>query len=215
MAKVSQKKQEAYLAERDPVLGAVIARITLKPLRRATDPGGTSTTAYFQTLVTSIIGQQISLAAASSIARRVHEHFEGSPTPEQLLDAPHESLRSLGLSNSKVIYLKDLALHVSDGRLDLDHVATLSDEEVVRELVAVKGIGPWTAEMFLMFSLRREDVFSYGDVGLINAMIRLYRLRKPPSKVRLQRIVNRWAPYRTLAARYLWASLSENSELWD
>ncbi len=211
---ISQKAQAAYLSERDPVLGAVIARIRLKPLRRATDPGIGDTTGYFRTLVTSIVSQQISLAAAASIMRRVLDHFEGAPTPEALLHVSHETLRSLGLSNSKVLYLKDLAAHVADGRLDLARVASLPDEEVMRELVAVKGIGPWTAEMFLMFSLRRPDVFSYGDVGLVNAMVRLYRLRRPVSRARLERIVNRWAPYRTLAARYLWASLGESGDTW-
>lgn len=211
---VSQKAQEAYLAERDPVLGEVIARIRVKPLRRPTDPGASGTAGYFRTLVTSIVGQQISLAAAESIMRRIEAHFGGSPAPAQIRDAVHEDLRGLGLSNSKAAYLKDLAAHVLDGRLDLEHVATLPDDEVMRELVAVKGIGPWTAEMFLMFSLRRPDVFSYGDVGLVNAMTRLYRLRKPVPKARLERIVRRWAPYRTLAARYLWASLGESSDTW-
>lgn len=214
MARVSQKEQAAYLTARDPVLGRVIATIRLKPLRRATDPGAAGRDGYFRTLVTSIVSQQISLAAAVSITRRLHGRFEGSPVPEQLLGASVDQLRSVGLSNSKALYLRDLAAHVADGRLDLAHVASLPDEEVMRELIAVKGIGPWTAEMFLMFSLRRPDVFSYGDVGLVNAMAWLYRMRKPVSRKRLEGIVKRWAPYRTLAARYLWASLGESGENW-
>lgn len=214
MARVSQKAQAAYLAAQDPVLARVIAGIHLKPLRRATDPGTGDTAGYFRTLVTSIVSQQISLAAAASIMRRILERFDGVPTPEKILAITHDELRSLGLSNGKALYLKDLAAHVQDGRLDLAHVASLSDDEVMRELVAVKGIGPWTAEMFLMFSLRRPDVFSYGDVGLVNAMVRLYRLRKPVSRQRLEKIVKKWTPYRTLAARYLWASLGESGESW-
>lgn len=214
MPRVSQKQQAAYLAERDPVLGQVIARVSLKPLRRATDPGTGDTTGYFRTLVTSIVSQQISLAAAASIMRRLQEVIGENPTPDAVLGASVEALRAAGLSGSKVVYLKDLAAHVQDGRLDLAHVASLSDAEVMRELVAVKGIGPWTAEMFLMFSLRREDVFSYGDVGLVNAMTCLYRLRKPVSKQRLEKIVKKWVPYRTLAARYLWASLDEPDSTW-
>lgn len=214
MARVSQKEQARYLAARDPVLAQVIARVRLKPLRRVTDPGTGDLAGYFRTLVTSIVSQQISLAAAASIMRRLLELFGGEPTPAKVLRAPVGKLRAAGLSASKAAYLRDLAAHVKDGRLDLAHVASLPDEEVMRELVAVKGIGPWTAEMFLMFSLRREDVFSYGDVGLVNAMARLYRLRKPASRARLERIVRKWAPYRTLAARYLWASLDESAENW-
>lgn len=210
----SQKEQAAYLAARDPVLGEVIARIRLKPLRRATDPGHQGAAGHFRTLVTSIVGQQISLAAAESIMRRIEEGFGGSPSPEQLVEATPEALRDLGLSRAKAAYLQDLAARVLDGRLDLAHVASLPDDEVLRELVAVKGIGPWTAEMFLMFSLRRPDVFSFGDVGLVNAMARLYRLRKPVSRARLARISARWKPYRTLAARYLWASLGEAGGTW-
>lgn len=214
MARVSQKAQAAYLASRDPVLARVIADVRLRPLRRATDPGTGDTAGYFRTLVTSIVSQQISLAAAASIMRRLLALFGGEPTPLKVLKAPEEKLRAAGLSASKVRYLKDLAAHVRDGRLDLAHVASLPDEEVMRELVAVKGIGPWTAEMFLMFSLRRPDVFSYGDVGLVNAMARLYRLRKPVPRARLERIARKWAPYRTLAARYLWASLGESGDNW-
>ncbi len=209
MTRVSQKAQAAYLAARDPVLGAVIARVKLRPLRRATDPASSGPLGHFRTLVTSIVSQQISLKAAAAIMGRLLDRLGGTPTPEGVLALPESELRALGLSASKAAYIRDLAQHVLDGRLDLPHIATLPDEEVMRELVAVKGIGPWTAEMFLMFSLRRPDVFSYGDVGLVNAMTKLYRLRKPVPRQRLERIVRNWAPYRTLAARYLWASLGE------
>lgn len=213
MTRISQKAQAAYLAERDPVLGAVIARVKLRPLRRATDPGAAGPLGHFRTLVTSIVSQQISLQAATAIMGRLLDRLDGVPTPEGILALSDAELRALGLSASKAGYLRDLALHVQDGRLDLPHLATLPDDEVMRELVAVKGIGPWTAEMFLMFSLRRPDVFSFGDVGLVNAMAKLYRLRKPASRARLERIARAWIPYRTLAARYLWASLGE-SDTW-
>lgn len=204
MARLSQRAQAAYLTERDPVLGEVIASVSLKPLKRINDFADD----YFATLLRSIISQQISTKAAASISSRFLDVFKGvTPTPKQLLKMNDDKLRSAGLSASKVTYLKDLAAHVADGRLDLVHVATLPEDEVMRELVAVKGIGPWTAEMFMMFSLRKDDVFSYGDLGLVNSITRLYKLRKPVTRARLEKIVNNWRPYRTLAARYLWAHL--------
>lgn len=209
MPRVSQKAQEAYLTARDPILGALISRTTLRPLRR-TRPQ--TRQGYFEVLVASIVGQQLSVKAADTIVGRIYTHFDHAPTPEHILATKVATLRTLGLSESKARYLHDLAAHVMDGRLDLVHIATLPDEEVLRELVAVKGIGPWTAEMFLMFSLRRPDVFSFGDLGLRNAMIRAYRLREPISMERIRRITARWMPYRSLAARYLWASLDNESE---
>jgi DNA-3-methyladenine glycosylase II len=208
MPRVSAKAQAAYLSERDPVLAGVIARVKLPPLKKAGAIKDRAGAHHFATLTTSIICQQISNAAAATIVRRFRDLFGGKdPTPLQVRRAKPEKLRSAGLSGSKAAYIKDLAEHVLDGRLDLDHVATLPDDELMRELVAVKGIGPWTAEMFMIFSLGREDIFSYGDVGLVNAMARLYGMRKPPSRARMERTVKVWAPYRSLAARYLWASL--------
>jgi DNA-3-methyladenine glycosylase II len=135
-------------------------------------------------------------------------------TPEAITDAKEEDLRSAGLSAAKVSYVRDLAERTRTGVLDLERVSTLADEEIYKELVAVKGIGPWTAEMFMIFALRRDDIFSPGDLGLINAMIKLYRLRKPVSKKRIEQISRKWSPYRTLASRYLWASLEAGDGTW-
>lgn len=216
MPRVSQTAQSAYLAERDPVLAEVIRRVKLPPLKRAGAVKDRAGAHHFATLTTSIICQQISNAAAATIVKRFRDLFGGTdPEPAQVRKVSPEKLRAAGLSGSKVLYIKDLAEHVLDGRLDLEHVATLPDGELMRELVAVKGIGPWTAEMFMIFSLERADIFSYGDVGLVNAMSRLYRLRKPPSRARLERIVKNWSPYRSLAARYLWASLDAPGSAWN
>lgn len=216
MPRASRKAQEEHLASRDPVLGALIAATRLPPLRRASRVPGRIGAHHFETLLTSIICQQISDRAAAAIAGRFRALYGGrAPSPEELLATPVADLRGAGLSGAKAAYLRDLAARVRDGRLDLAHIATMPDEEAMRELVAVKGIGPWTAEMFLIFSLGRPDVFSFGDVGLINAMTRLYRLRKPASRERLARIVRRWAPYRSLAARYLWASLDGSGNAWS
>ncbi len=215
MPRVSQKAQAQYLSERDPVLARVIEHVKLPPLRAAANIEDRIGAHHFDTLTISILSQQISSKAATTIAGRFRDLFgRRHPTPREVLDAPDETLRSAGLSGSKVMYLKDLAARVIDGRLDLDHVATLPDDEVMRELVAVKGIGPWTAEMFLIFSLRKQDIFSYGDVGLVNAMVRLYDLKEPITKKKLEKIVVAWAPYRSLAARYLWASTDAPGGLW-
>ncbi len=216
MPRLSVKARSAYLAERDPVLGAVIARVKLPPLKSAGAIKDRAGAHHFATLTTSIICQQISNAAAATIVRRFRGLFGGrDPSPLQVRKVPAEKLRGAGLSGSKVTYIKDLAEHVLDGRLDLDHVSTLPDDELMRELVAVKGIGPWTAEMFMIFSAGRGDVFSFGDAGLVNAMARLYKLRKPASRARLEKIAARWAPHRSLAARYLWASLDAPGGPWD
>ena len=215
MPRVSRKDQEAYLSSRDPILGAVIAGVSLPKLVR---PGGIASgpNRHFATLAISIISQQISDKAAGAIANRFRALYGGlNPTPAQLAATSDEDLRGVGLSGSKVRYLKDLSGHVLDGRLDLERIAALPEDEVMRELVAVKGIGPWTAEMFMIFSLGMPDVFSFGDVGLVNAMVRLYRLRKPASRKRLETISKRWSPYRSLAARYLWASSDGSGGAWN
>ena len=120
---------------------------------------------------------------------------------------PKAKLRKVGLSGMKVEFMKDLSRKVLDGAVDFKKMKTWSDEEVIEHLVQVKGIGRWTAEMFLMFSLGREDIFSYGDLGLRNAMRKLYNLRKHPSPKQAEKISSAWKPYRSYASRYLWASL--------
>jgi DNA-3-methyladenine glycosylase II len=200
----------------DPMLGAITAKIKLK---RRTPHGN-----HFRELVEAILSQQLSVKASDTITARMVALFPGKdfPTPQDILAVRTKKLRSVGVSGQKAAYLKDLAEHVLKNKIDFKKIASQSDEEVIVELVAVKGIGRWTAEMFLMFSLGRPDVFSAGDLGLRNAMNRLYgkkttgkRERRPeaspPKELTLkeiERISARWSPYRTLACRYLWASLS-------
>jgi len=214
MPRTSQRAAAAYLAERDPVLGALIASTRLPTLRRASSATRQAGT-HFSTLVISILSQQISDKAAGAIAARFRALYGGNPAPEELLATPDPQLRAAGLSGAKVAYLKDLAARVLDGRLDLAHVASLPEDEVMRELMAVKGIGPWTAEMFLIFSLGKPDVFAFGDVGLVNAMVRLYGLPTPPPRAELAAITERWRPHRSLAARYLWASIDGSGGAWN
>ena len=166
-------------------------------------------TDHYGTLVRSIVGQQLSTRAATSIYNRLLERFGGhAPTPEEVLaDDPDELRTAAGLSHAKVRYLRSLAEHVLDGSLDLDGLTGLSDDEVVAALVAVKGVGPWSAQIFLMFHLRRPDVLPVGDLGIRRAVKVRYGLSELPAAAELTEIAAPWRPHRTLACLYLWRSL--------
>jgi DNA-3-methyladenine glycosylase II len=159
-------------------------------------------------LVRSIVGQQLSTRAASTIYGRVVDLFGGEvPAPAKLIAADPEALRAAGLSRAKVAYLRDLAERVEDGDLDLDRLTELSDEQVSEQLTAVKGIGQWSADMFLIFHLGRPDILAVGDLGIRRAAERAYGLKKIPDAKTLTRMAEPWRPYRSLACLYLWASL--------
>jgi len=159
-------------------------------------------------LLRSIVGQQLSTKAAATIYGRMLELFGGhAPTPRQLLEADPDAIRTAGLSRPKIAYLRDLAVHVEEATLELERLPDLPDEEVKAQLVAIKGLGPWTADMFLMFHLRRPDILPVGDQGIRNAVKTEYRLRKMPDPKRLEKVAQPWRPYRTLACLFLWSSL--------
>ena len=160
----------------------------------------------FQTLLRAIVGQQISTRAADAIWARLAARVAVTD-PESLLRVGDDDLRAIGLSLRKVTYVKDLAQHFADGRLDPARFAAASDEAIIAELVAVRGIGRWTAEMFLMFNLMRPDVWPVDDIGLQNAVARLYCDGLRPTPAALRRMGERWAPWRTVASWYLWRSL--------
>jgi len=166
-------------------------------------------TDHYGTLVRSIVGQQLSTRAAAAIYNRLIERFGGHvPTPEQVLaDDPDELRTAAGLSHAKVRYLRSLAEHILDGSLQLDRLHDLSDEQVTAELVAVNGIGPWSAQLFLMIHLRRPDVLASGDLGIRRAVMIRYGLAAMPKPAEVEAIGERWRPYRTLACLYLWRSL--------
>jgi DNA-3-methyladenine glycosylase II len=177
------------------------------PIDPETDRRGSRPDAY-QALARAIVGQQLSTKAAASIWGRVTELFgEHTPSPVQLLEVDGQDLRDAGLSWSKVGFLKDLAERVEDGRLDLDRLGELSDEDVVAELTEIKGVGSWTAEMFLIFHLGRPDVVSMGDLGIRRAVQLAYGLDELPGPSEMKRISEPWRPHRTLACLYLWRSL--------
>jgi DNA-3-methyladenine glycosylase II len=158
-------------------------------------------------LVYGIIGQQISGYAARAIAGRLQERFGGRmPTPSELLAMDVADLKSVGLSRMKTEYLRSLAEHIVAGKLDVDHLDGLPDDEVRRQITSVKGLGEWTADMFLLLQLQRPDVLSVGDLGIRQAVGRLYRFDHVPTPKEVAAIGEKWSPYRSLASYYLWAS---------
>lgn len=160
----------------------------------------------FSVLVFSIIGQQISGFAARAIAGRLQERFSGRmPSPSQLLAMDPATLKSVGLSRMKIEYLRSLAEHIISGKLDIDHLDKLSDEEVRTQITASKGLGRWTADMFLMINLERPDILPSGDLGIRSAVQRLYRLDHLPTPREVDAIGEKWRPHRSLASFYLWS----------
>jgi 3-methyladenine DNA glycosylase/8-oxoguanine DNA glycosylase len=163
----------------------------------------------FEALCMSIASQQLSIKAADTIFGRFRDLFPNRrPTPEHVMTLQDDQIRGVGFSRPKVTFIKDLASHVIDGRLDLAGLTTHPDDEVMRQLVAVKGIGRWTAEIFLMFRLGRPDILPADDLGLMNAAHRVYKLRKRPDAKRLRKMGEAWKPYRSVASWYLWQSLT-------
>lgn len=191
-----------HLSRHDPVLGAVIARVGLCTVRPHTE--------YYQELVDAIVSQQLSIHAAHAIENRMREKFGGAlPSPAQILEADPEELKSLGLSRPKVAYIRDLARHVVDGKILLDRFGDLSNEEIIAELTAVKGIGEWTAHMFLIFCMGRMDVLPIGDLGVKNGIKTLYGFDIQPTADDIRAIAetNHWHPYESVASWYVWQSL--------
>ena len=192
-----------HLMRRDPVLGTVIKQVGACRL------GCGPEQPPFVALTYAIAAQQLSVKAADTIFGRFCALFpDRVPDPAALVTMDADAIRAVGFSRPKAGYLKDLAAHVVEKRLPLESLHALSDEDVLRSLTAVKGIGPWTAEIFLMFRLGRMDIFPADDLGLVKAVQRTYGLRKRPSRDRLMKIAEPWRPYRSVAAWYLWRSLS-------
>ena len=194
-----------HLRAADPVMAELIDRYGEMDVV----PGDRRGLDDYTALVRSIAGQQLSVKAAQAIYQRLLEFFGGHPpAPQQLLDADPDAMRvAAGLSRAKTTFLRSLAEHVLDGSLDLAALRDLPDDEVIAQLVAVKGIGEWSSHMFLMFQLGRPDVLAVGDLGIRRAVERAYRLPDLPAAAELERLAEPWRPYRTLACRYLWASL--------
>jgi DNA-3-methyladenine glycosylase II len=206
---VSAKARKA-LAASDPTMAALIERVgkidvATRQKRRSEERPPDA----YGALLRAIVGQQLSTKAARTIYLRVIDLFGGStPSPEQLLEAREEDLRAAGLSGRKTEYIRDLASHVLSGELELERLDELSDEAVIEEIVAVRGLGQWTAEMFLLFHLERPDVLSGGDLGIRKAIQIEYGLEKMPPPTQVLEIGEPWRPHRSLASLYLWESLA-------
>jgi DNA-3-methyladenine glycosylase II len=202
----STRRALAHLIAGDPVLAELIEAAGPLPNSREGRPDRDD---HYGSLVRTIVGQQLSTYVARAIYGRLTERFAGRPpTPAEILaDDPEELRAAAGLSHAKVRYLRSLAEHVISGELELERLDELKDEEVIAELLAVKGLGRWSADIFLMFHLERPDVLPVGDLGIRRAIQRAYGLEELPDAAAIERIAEPWRPYRTLACRYLWRSL--------
>jgi DNA-3-methyladenine glycosylase II len=207
---VSGASERRALAATGPEMAALIERIgkidleTRLRRRKEERPGDA-----YGALLRAIVGQQLSTKAARTIYGRVLDLFDGgTPTPDQLLESSEADLRAAGLSGRKVEYIRDLASHVISGELELERLDELSDEEVIEEIVAVRGLGQWTAEMFLLFHLERPDVLAGGDLGIRKAVQIEFGLDEMPTPTEVLEVGEAWRPHRSLASLYLWESLA-------
>jgi DNA-3-methyladenine glycosylase II len=201
------KAARAELAGADPVMAELIERLGEHSV--ATRRRGVAKPDAYGALLRTVVAQQVSSKAARAIHGRVLEAFGGeTPSPEQILASGESKLRGAGLSGRKVEYIRDLAAHVQSGELELDRLDELSDEEVIEEIVAVRGFGRWSAEMFLIFHLERPDVLAGGDLGIRKAIQLAYGMKEIPTPEQVVKIGERWSPHRSLASIYLWESLA-------
>jgi DNA-3-methyladenine glycosylase II len=201
------RNAEAHLIKNDKKLAPVVKSAGPCRLKPHKD--------HYGELVGSIVGQQLSAVAAGTIWRRLLGLFDDKmPTPEQLIKIEDQKLRDVGLSWAKVRYVKDLAQHILDGRLDLDHISTMPNEQLIEQLTAVKGLGEWSAHMFMMFGLGRLDILPTGDLGIRKGMMNIYGLKELPDAATMITIANKnhWHPYESVASWYLWQSLDNNPQ---
>lgn len=191
-----------HLARHDPILRPIIDHTGPATFRPHRD--------YYWELVDSIISQQLSVKAARSIEKRFQELFGSEvPSPAQILEKDVEELRTVGLSRPKANYIRDLAQHIVDGKIKFDRFDELSNDEIMQELLDVKGIGEWTVHMFLMFCLGRLNVLPVGDLGIRNSMRTLYGFKGTPTPDEIKAIAKKynWSPYESIASWYIWQNL--------
>jgi len=198
------KRAIKHLSQHDYTLSTIIKNIgiiNLTPHRK-----------YFNSLLDAIIGQQLSVSAADKISLRFFYLFNKKPLPEQILETSDITLRSVGLSNAKVKYVKDLSSKILTKELNLNRLSRMTDEEIIAKLTIVKGIGVWTSHMFLIFTLGRLNVLPFSDLGIRKAVMLNYRLRKLPDEKKIRSIAKKynWDPYCSVVSRYLWKSLDNN-----
>lgn len=206
LASPSSLKQAArHLASNDPILEPIINKVGLAKIEPHDN--------YYWELIDSIISQQLSVKAAATIEKRFQELFgRDTPTPEQILEKSIEELRSVGLSGQKAKYIQDLAGHIQSGKISFSKLAQQSNEEIIAELTDVKGIGEWTAHMFLIFSVGRLDILPIGDLGIRNGIRKLYGFSELPTSEQIRDVAkaNNWHPYESVASWYVWRSLDNS-----
>jgi len=190
-----------HLIDRDPVLKRIISQSPVCTIKRHKK--------YYPAVVRSIIGQQLSIKAAASIYKKFSTRFGKQPKPESISAASIEELRSFGLSNAKARYVKDLSEKILSNELSFKNISKKSNDEIINDLTKVKGIGVWTAHMFLIFTLGRLDVLPVGDLGIKNAIKKNYRLKELPNESQIAALCKKkkWKPYQSIASWYLWMSL--------
>ncbi len=196
------KKILAHLS-RDPILKPILSE-HIPPHRGAEAD-------LFNDLIRSITGQQLSVKAAATIYGRFLDLYENKPTPESVLATPHDTLRGVGFSNQKAKYAHNVAQYFKENQLTKSQYDKMTDDELITQLTEIKGVGEWTVQMILMFSLGRPDVFPVGDLGIKNAMVKCYNLEdddKKALKKRMSEIAETWKPYRSYACYFLWESLN-------
>jgi len=186
---------------KDPILGKIIDNVGDYSLKRRNH--------HFAVLVGSIISQQLATKAAEAIFRRLTKLYPKFPTATQILATRRSKLRKTGISGMKIDYLKDLARNIEEGKLEIKSLPKMSDEQVIEQLTQIKGIGRWTAEMFLIFSLGRQDVLPVHDLGLKKAVQFAFSLPQLPKPKEVEKLGERWKPYRSIATWYLWKSLQK------
>jgi DNA-3-methyladenine glycosylase II len=191
--------------QKDPQLAGVIDIVGKYELKKRNR--------HFAVLVESIISQQLATSAADAIFKRFKGLYPKFPTASDILATKKSKLRTVGLSGMKIEYLKDLAKHVAEGKLNMRTISRMSDEDVIIHLTQVKGIGRWTAEMFLIFSLGRQDIFPVGDLALRKGVQMLFSLPEMPKPKEAEKLGQKWKPYRTAATWYLWKSLRQFNKI--
>ncbi|HSD05377.1 MAG TPA: DNA-3-methyladenine glycosylase [Nitrosopumilaceae archaeon] len=194
-------KQAIKFLKRDPKLAKIIKRVGSYEISVMKNP--------YESLIEAIITQQLSGKAAESISKKFRKLFVRFPKPADVIKMPDSKLRSAGLSGMKVKYIKDLSEKIESKELRMRSLKNMTDEEVIMQLTQVKGIGRWTAEMFLIFSLGRLDVLPVGDLGLKKGIQRLYSMPNLPEKDEIEELAEKWRPYRTVATWYIWKSLNQ------
>ena len=197
-------KKALFQLKKDKFLAKIIKKSPKPVFKKSTD--------YFQSLVRSIIYQQLSGQAAGTILRRFKSLFRSGLTPQKVLKLKDKDFKSVGISSQKMNYLRDLSLKFLDGTINPKLFKEMTDEAIRTHLISVKGIGRWTADMFLMFTLCRTDVLPTGDLGIQKGFARLFNLKKLPNTERMEKIAENWRPYRTIASWFLWRVVDGDTE---